>query len=150
MHFGLFSNLEPKDLWGKKNKLRRRRWQSRGCAKLKQQASNPTQTASHSLHLRLLLLFLLLSSFSPSSLSSFRGDCCGFSPSPFGFVLNSFFLFYVSNSIGSRDLPWKNLEPLSYMWLGRIQSPSSYTWLGIGTRKLLIFEIGKMFQPLDL
>ena len=61
------------------NKLRRKRWQSRGYTKLKQQVSNPTQITNHSLHLRLLLLFLLLSSFSPSSLSSFRGDCCGFS-----------------------------------------------------------------------
>ena len=41
------------------NKLRRRRWQSRGYAKLKQQISNPAQIANHSLHLRLLLLFLL-------------------------------------------------------------------------------------------
>ena len=52
-----------------KNKLGRRRWQNGGCAKLKQQASNPTQIASHKLtafififyfYLFFFLLFLLL------------------------------------------------------------------------------------------
>ena len=67
-------------------KLRRRRWQSRGYVKLKQQASNLAQIASHGLHLHLhlclLLLFLLLTSFSSSSLSSFCLHCCGFRFSP--------------------------------------------------------------------
>ena len=58
MHFGLFSDLEPKDLWGKK-KLRRRRWQSRSYLKLKQQTNNSAQIDSHGLYLRLQLLFLL-------------------------------------------------------------------------------------------
>ena len=53
------------------------------------------------------LLFLLFSFFFPWRLLWFLTF------SQFGFVLNSFFLFYVSNSIGSRDLPWKNLEPIS-------------------------------------
>ena len=112
---------------GEKKKQRRKRWQSRGCAKLKQQVSNPAQIASHSLHLRLLLLFLLLSFFSPSSLSSFRGDCCGFSPSlclGWFWILVFFFMFLMAL--------------VHVTWLGRIQSPS-YTCLGIGNKKTFDF-----------
>ena len=121
MHWTFFRSRTKRFVRKKKtnkqtNKLRRRRWQSKGCVKLKQQVSNPAQIASHSLHLRLLLLFLLLSSFSPSSLSSFHGDCCGFSPSLcLGWFWILFFLFYVSNGIGSCDLTWKNLEPLLHV-----------------------------------
>ena len=105
----------------KTNKLRRRRWQSRGCAKLKQQVSNQTQIASHSLHLR------LLSSFSPSSLSSFHGDCFGFSPFLcFGLFCSLFFFFMFPMAL------------VHVTWLGRIQSPS-YTWLGIGNKKTFDF-----------
>ena len=105
---GLFSDLEPKDLLGeKKKKLRRRRWKSRGCAKLKQQINNLAQIASHNLHLHLLLLFLLLSSFSPSSLSSFRGDCCGFSLC-LGWFWILFFLFMFPMAL------------VHVTWLGRI------------------------------
>ena len=92
----------------KENKLRRRRWQSRGCAKLTQQTSNPAQIASHGLHLHLLLLFLLLTSFSPSSLSSFHLHCCGFRFLPsLRLCLCCFFwiLFYVSKAL-SHDLHW--------------------------------------------
>ena len=96
-------------------KLRRRRWQSRGCAKLKQQISNLAEIASHSFHLRSLLLFILLSSFSPS-LSSFRGDCCGFSLC-LGWFWILFFFFMFPMAL------------VHVTWLGRIQSPS-YTWLG--------------------
>ena len=110
---------EPKK---KKKKLRRRRWQSRGCVKLKQQVSNLAQIANHSLHLRLLLLFLFLSYFSPSSLSSFRGDCCGFSPSLcLGWFWIPFFFFMFPMAL------------VHVTWLGRIQSPS-YTCLGIENR----------------
>ena len=90
----------------KENKLRRRRWQSRGCVKLKQQASNLAQLANHGLHLHLLLLFLLLTSFSPSSLSFFRLHCCGFRFSPSLCLCLCWFywiLFYVSKAL-SHDL----------------------------------------------
>ena len=125
MHFGLFSDLEPKDLWGKKKKkLRRRRWQSRGYVKLEQQGSNPAQIANHGLHLRLLLLFLLLSSFSPSSpssLSSLHLHCCGFSPSLcFFFFLYSFLCF-----------------------------ESLFTWLALGRKKIFYFWIKDgNFEPM--
>ena len=100
------------------NKLRRKRWQSRGYTKLKQQISNLAEIASHSFHLRPLLLFILLSSFSPSSLSSFCGDYCGFSPSlclGWFWILFFFFMFLMAL--------------VHVTWLGRIQS-LSYTWLG--------------------
>ena len=109
------------------NKLRRRRWQSKGCVKLKQQVSNLAQIANHSLHLRLLLLFLLLSSFSPSSLSSFCGDYCGFSPSLYLCLFWILFFFFM--------FP---MALVHVTWLGRIQSPS-YTWLGIGNKKTFDF-----------
>ena len=52
--------------------------------------------------------------------------------SQFGFVLNSIFLFYVSNSIGSRDLPWKNLEPISSPTRDYLEEPRAHllhvTW----------------------
>ena len=133
MHFGLFSDLESKDLWGKKKKekkekkRRRRRWQGKGCVKLKQQARNLAQIANHSLHLhlRLSLLFLLLSSFSPSSLSSFRLHCCGFRFSP--------------------------SLCLCLFWILFFMFPSPFTWLVLGKKKTFDFWIkdGKMFQSLD-
>ena len=115
MHFGLFFKYGIKRfVWEKENKLRRRWWQSKGYANLKQQASNPAQIASHGLHLHLplLRLFLLLNSFSPSSLSSFCLHCYGFCFSPslcLCLCLNLcwFFwiLFFVSKAL-SRDLHW--------------------------------------------
>ena len=125
MHFGLLSDLEPEDLWGKKNKLRIRRWQSRGCVKLKQQASNPAQIASHGLHLRLLLLFLLLSSFSPS-LSSFCLHSCGFWVSHLLSVCACFEFFFM--------FP----KPLHVTCIGK--EKIFYFWI----------KDGKMFQLLDL
>ena len=154
MHWTFFRSETKRFVRGKKkktktktNKLRRKRWQSRGCAKLKQQISNLAQIASHSLHLRLLLLFLLLSSFSPSSLSSFRGDYCGFSLCLGWFWILFFFFMFPMALV---HVTWLGrIQSPSYTWLGRIYSPS-YTCLALETRKLLIFEIGKMFQPLDL
>ena len=117
-------------MWEKENKLRRRWWQSKGYANLKQQANNPAQIASHGLHLhlRLLRLFLLLTSFSPSSLSSFRLHCYGFRFSP------SLYLY----------LCW-------FFWILFFCFQGPFTWLALGKKKTFNFWIkdGKMFQPLD-
>ena len=121
---------------GKKKKLRRRRWQSRGCAKLKQQISNLAQIASHNLIfifyfyfffflLFLLLLFLLFVETAVVSLSVWVG----------------FELFFSYLCFQWHWFTWLDLE--------ESRSPF-YMCLALETRKLLIFETGKMFQPLDL
>ena len=115
----------------KENKLRSRRWQSRGCAKLKQQASNPAQIASHGLHLHLYLRLLF-----------------------YFFFLLLFLLLLFLLSISIIVVSVSHLLSIcvcadSFVFFLCFQGP--FTWLTLGKKKTFNFWIkgGKMFQPLD-
>ena len=59
-----------------------------------------------------------------------------------GLVLNSFFLSYVSNGIGSRDLTWKNLEPfLHVLGIGNKKTFDFWNWQNVSTIRFVALSL---------
>ena len=141
MHFGLFSELESKDLWEKK----KTNWEEEDDkVGVVRSWSNKLATQRRSPVTAFIFIFVFV-------------FCFYF----FFFLLFLLLLFllFVETAVVSLSV-WVGFEFFfSYLcfqwhwftWLDLEESRAPPTRdLALETRKLLIFEIGKMFQPLDL
>ena len=127
MHFGLFSDLEPKDLWGKK----KTNWEEEDDkVGVVRSWSSKLTTQHRSLVTTFIFVFCFYFSF--------------FLP-----FLLLFFLLSVSAAVVSEFLTFSLFELVLNSFLC-FQSP--FTWLALGKKKTFDFWIkdGKMFQPLNL